>query len=1146
MRKILVVDDEEISRRYLKTLFEDRGFSVYTAKNGMEALRIAKKDPPDIVVSDILMPVMDGFKLCKQWKSDDRLKKIPLVFLTGNFVSKEDEELARSIGANLVIQKTRMPGELSSRIEDILTKPESQLTGMEDAIKASETDFLEKYSEAISKKLDEKTRELKEINTRLEASEREYRSFFENAAEGLLRTTKEGRILMANPAFCRMLGYESFEDLTAFVTDVSLQLYVNTEDRRRLLRILEQRKTVLGFETRYRRKDESPVWVRLNMRAAFHGEDLAYYEGIVEDVTDRKRAEDELYTERQKFLTLAENAPFGMLLIDRNGNFAYINEMFKELFGYELNEIPNGREWFRKLYPDADYRHTVIVSWINDEKKAGQGKKRPRAYTVTCKDNTHKIINFIPVQLPTGETILSCEDITEYMQIQHTVEQSRTILRSLIDASSESLLMIDRNGIILVANLAVAQRLGVTISELVGSCLYHYSPSKTWTSGKKKFDIVFNTGKSVHFLDERADRIYEIHAHPVYDDKGNIDNAVIFASDITKRNKAEKQIRLNELRLQSLYEINQYSSHNIRDILDYTLDKCISITESKIGYIYFYDEENKVFTLSTRSKATMNKCTAGTPQTMCDLDKTGLWGEAVRQRKPIVLNDFQAYHPLKKGYPKGHAELYKFLTIPVIFENRIVLVVGVANKETDYDQSDIRQLTLLMDSVWKIVNQRKAEKALRQSEEKYRNIFENAQEGIFQSTPEGRFISINPALARMAGYASPEEMIETVNNLGEEIYAYREDRERLIEKLKTKGNVNNFEVIHKGKDGNLFWVSMNVRAIKDTNGNILHFEGTLEDITEHKLAEERLQSVLSQLEEKNSELREAYEELKESQKKTIQSEKMASIGQLAAGVAHEINNPTGFVISNLSSLQKYTERLREFYDIQERALEELAGSDGKDRETILERIRANKRSLKIDYILEDLESLVRESLEGADRVKKIVQDLKSFSRVDDAAYTMADIHAVLETTLNIVWNELKYKAKLKREYGEIPPIRCNPGQLSQVFMNILVNAAQAIEQYGEITIKTWRDSNHVFVSISDTGPGISEDNMKKLFDPFFTTKEVGKGTGLGLSISYDIITKHNGEIIVSSEPGEGTTMTVKIPIEEVDNESGNDDIAGRR
>ncbi len=294
---------------------------------------------------------------------------------------------------------------------------------------------------------------------------------------------------------------------------------------------------------------------------------------------------------------------------------------------------------------------------------------------------------------------------------------------------------------------------------------------------------------------------------------------------------------------------------------------------------------------------------------------------------------------------------------------------------------------------------------------------------------------------------------------------------------------------------------------------------TIHDSTELKKSAEELTR-------QNLRLNEALAALKRSQAKVLHQEKMASIGQLAAGVAHEINNPIGFINSNLSTLGKYLPRLSGFLVLQSDCI--AAGAPPEQ----VESVRQQQARLKIDYIVKDLEDLVRESLEGAERVRSIVADLKSFSRVDESDYKQADLNECLRSTINIVWNEIKYKATLKKELGEIPRTRCYPQQMNQVFMNLLVNAAHAIDHQGVITVRSWEEDGYVCVSVADTGQGIPEANLNRIFEPFFTTKEVGKGTGLGLSITYDIVKKHNGEITVRSEPGKGTVFTVRIPVVE--------------
>jgi signal transduction histidine kinase len=273
------------------------------------------------------------------------------------------------------------------------------------------------------------------------------------------------------------------------------------------------------------------------------------------------------------------------------------------------------------------------------------------------------------------------------------------------------------------------------------------------------------------------------------------------------------------------------------------------------------------------------------------------------------------------------------------------------------------------------------------------------------------------------------------------------------------------------------------------------------------------------------ELRALNEQLEQTQSHLMQSEKMASIGQLAAGVAHEINNPIGYVYSNLGTLEKYVRGTFELLDAYEHA--EAAISDP----AVRAQLKAAKDKLDIAFLKEDLRALMEESREGITRVKKIVQNLKDFSHVDAAdEWAYADLHAGLDSTLNIVHNEIKYKAEVHKEYGDLPEVECLQSQLNQVFMNLLVNAAHAIDQHGDITVRTGRAGDEVWVDIIDTGKGIAPEHLSRIFDPFFTTKPVGKGTGLGLSLSYGILQKHHGRIEVQSEPGKGSTFRIWLPI----------------
>ncbi len=301
-----------------------------------------------------------------------------------------------------------------------------------------------------------------------------------------------------------------------------------------------------------------------------------------------------------------------------------------------------------------------------------------------------------------------------------------------------------------------------------------------------------------------------------------------------------------------------------------------------------------------------------------------------------------------------------------------------------------------------------------------------------------------------------------------------------------------------------------------------------------KRSKEQIEGYSKNLEEmvykRTGELEKINMELKATQAQLLQTEKLSSLGELAAGIAHEINNPIGFINSNLRTMGEYREDIMRLIEKYEALANNIRGSNHDLLTSLVDDLANTKREIRFDFIMSDLSKLIQESRDGAYRVYKIVRDLRGFARADDAERKFVDIHASLDSTLNIVWNELKYKADVIKDYGDIPEVECLPTQLNQVFMNILVNAAHSIKNRGKITIKTYSEGERVFVEISDTGSGIPEGNLTKIFDPFFTTKEPGKGTGLGLSIVYGIIKKHNGEIKVKSKVGEGTTFIIELPI----------------
>ena len=405
-----------------------------------------------------------------------------------------------------------------------------------------------------------------------------------------------------------------------------------------------------------------------------------------------------------------------------------------------------------------------------------------------------------------------------------------------------------------------------------------------------------------------------------------------------------------------------------------------------------------------------------------------------------------------------------------------------------------------------ISERKKIEKEIRFANSELNQIFNAAADGMRIIDKDFNILRINETFSALSGISVDESMGKKCYEVFSTPLCHSSDCP-LVRILNGEQRIE-CETEKDCKDGGKTFYSVIATPFGGPDGKLVGIIEDIRDITESR-------QILGQL---------------------LQSEKMASIGQLAAGVAHEINNPTGFVSSNLKTLSDYQDDIVTLIEQYRRLTTDLKETMATAEYPVsiseqLERIAEFEAESDIDFVLNDISDLVKESREGTDRIKKIVLDLKNFAHPGEGKPKYADINKNMESTLNVVWNELKYKAKVVKEYGDLPQVKCYPQQLNQVFMNLLVNAAQAIEKEGEIRIVTRPVNGYAEIKISDTGMGIPEEKLSMIFDPFFTTKEVGKGTGLGLNVAYNIIKKHNGTIDVESTVGKGTTFTIRIPVQ---------------
>jgi PAS domain S-box-containing protein len=405
---------------------------------------------------------------------------------------------------------------------------------------------------------------------------------------------------------------------------------------------------------------------------------------------------------------------------------------------------------------------------------------------------------------------------------------------------------------------------------------------------------------------------------------------------------------------------------------------------------------------------------------------------------------------------------------------------------------------------------KKMENALREAELKYRGIFDKAIFGIYQSTPDGRLLSVNPAMAFIFGYHSPEEMVGSITDISAQLFVEPRRGVEFSLVMDKVGGVRNFECEMFCKDGRKIWLNMSIRAIREY-GLVVRYEGMCDDITERNLLRQQL----------------------------YQAQKLESVGQLAAGIAHEINTPTQYIGDNVRFLKDVFLDLTHLLTNYERMLS--AAKDSTLTEDIIQDVMTALERTDAAYLLAEIPKAIDQTLEGVTRVSTLVSAMKEFSHPGTKEKIALDLNHAIDSTITVARNEWKYVANLETDFDpSLPPVLCQPGEFNQVILNLIVNAAHAIgdvagksgSEMGTIRVQTRNCIEWAEIRIQDTGSGIPESVQPRIFDPFFTTKEIGKGTGQGLAIAHSVVVdKHNGSISFETEVGRGTTFIIRLPFD---------------
>jgi two-component system, NtrC family, sensor kinase len=427
---------------------------------------------------------------------------------------------------------------------------------------------------------------------------------------------------------------------------------------------------------------------------------------------------------------------------------------------------------------------------------------------------------------------------------------------------------------------------------------------------------------------------------------------------------------------------------------------------------------------------------------------------------------------------------------------------------------------------------RKTEQALRESEVFYHSLVESLPQSILRKDLAGRFTFVNQRFCTALG--KPFDQIVGKTDLDffptELAEKYRGDDARVIKERTALETVEE----HVTPQGEKLYVHVIKTPLFDALGNIIGIQGIFWDVTERRRNEEQLHAQNVRLHEMAFSERQAHSALKQAQSHLVQSEKLAGLGQMVAGVAHEINNPLAFVSNNVAVLQRDVGELRGILELYRQGEQTLV----KELPELAARIRVHSDHIDVDYTLNNLNSLLRRTRDGLNRIHQIVKDLRAFARLDESDLGEVDLNAGIESTVNIAKGHAKRKqVQIETDLGPVPAVVCYAAKINQVFMNLIVNAIDACSEGGKVTVQTRTEDHAVRIDVIDTGCGIDPAVRDKIFDPFYTTKPVGVGTGLGLSISYGIMQEHGGSISVESQPGQGSRFSVRLPVRPSNNNS---------
>jgi PAS domain S-box-containing protein len=798
----------------------------------------------------------------------------------------------------------------------------------------------------------------------------------------------------------------------------------------------------------------------------------------------------------EQYRAIFENAVEGFFQSTPEGEFIRVNQALAKMCGYaspaemvsDIKDI-GGQHYVRRQDREV-FGRLISERGVVENFEHETRRKDGSTFWVSVSARAVRV---------EGGRILYYEgshiDIDARKQAEKLLADAGEQYRSLFKTSTNAILIRNRAGIITMVNHAALRLLAAAkAGDLIGRAYLDLVHPEDRPLSAERVAGVFRIALGQQGPDDGSYKGIPPREHRMVTLKGDVvdveSTGVGFPykgelfiqgifRDISERKRAEAELRLDDQRMEALLHLNQMTHASLQEITSFAMEEAVRLTQSRIGYLAFANEDESVLTMYAWSRSAMAECAMEYKPIVYPVADTGLWGEAVRQRKAIITNDYQAPSSLKKGFPKGHVRLERHLGVPIFDGERIVIVAGVGDKGSDYNQRDIKQLDLLMSGMWRIVQRKQAEEALRESEARFRTAFENASVGITLVSLDGIYLEVNEAMARIAGY-SPADLI------GKPVadFTHPDDLGRrsgflgdLISGRITSGEQER-RFIHR--NGSVVWTLIWASVQRDQDGKPMYFISLVQDITARKTADEDKRKLESQL---------------------LQAQKMEAIGSLAGGIAHDFNNILSAIIgfTELSMLSEGApvDYLREALKAALRAKDLVKQILSFSRQTDEERMPVH-----VGMVVKEIAKFLRASIPTTIDIRCTID-----GRAGAVLANSVELHQIL---MNLCTNAV-------HAIGE----RAGMVEIEVQGMDI---GPENRDGFPDLDL-----GHYVRLSVKDSGQGIPSDIQERMFDPYFTTKEKGVGTGLGLAVVHGIVKKSNGTIRVESEIGKGSVFQVYLP-----------------